>query len=180
MYSVYSVSLVYCTYAWTNRWPIRKINRRRIDERIMDQSREIHRWYICLQFMHNSWSTRVGTRKPGGGKKTISKRSRGSAAHCRVHLGLAISPYRQLVSSKLLRGVENHLRHEALSKGYPVVGCKDNFGCELALWPLWDDDWLVCSPGSWECAQYQCAVLWGNLMIRVITLWTSSLSTSKF
>ena len=39
--------------------------------------------------MHNSWSTRVGARKPGGEKKTISKRPCGSAARCRVHPGTA-------------------------------------------------------------------------------------------
>ena len=117
-YSVYSVSLVYCTYAWTNRGPICKINRGRIDVWTNHGPiGEIHRWYICLQLciIHDLHAFERGSR---AGKKKYRKGLAAEPLAVAFTRGLAISPYRQLVSSKSLCGVENNLRHEALSKGY--------------------------------------------------------------
>ena len=64
--------------------------------------------------IYTRWSEEAGR----GKKNNIEKASRLRRSLSR----LAISPYRQLVLSKSLRGVENNLRHEALSKGYALYG----------------------------------------------------------
>ena len=75
---VYSVSLVYCTYAWTNRGPIRRKINRRIDVWTNHGPiGEIHRWYICLQLciIHDLHALERGSRA-GEKKPNIEKASR--------------------------------------------------------------------------------------------------------